>query len=101
MTWSDLGAAAPHAAAEELAVGGVVAWFEGRSELGPRALGHRSILADPRGADLREQINRLVKFREPFRPYAAAILWPEAIGSFESVTEDPFMLTVATLSASA
>lgn len=101
VTWSDLGAAAPHAAAEELAVGGVVAWFEGRSELGPRALGHRSILADPRGADLREQINRLVKFREPFRPYAAAILWPEAIGSFESVTEDPFMLTVATLSASA
>ncbi len=101
VTWSDLGAAAPHAAAEELAVGGVVAWFEGRSELGPRALGHRSILADPRGADLREQINRLVKFREPFRPYAAAILWSEAIGSFESVTEDPFMLTVATLSASA
>jgi carbamoyltransferase len=101
VSWEHLGADAPRVAAEELAAGGVIAWFEGRSELGPRALGHRSILADPRGADLRERMNRLVKLREPFRPYAAAILWPEAIDYFESVTQDPFMLTVAMLGASA
>lgn len=97
VTWEDLGQEAGSAAAAELSDGAVIAWFEGRSELGPRALGHRSILADPRGGDLRDRLNRLVKFREPFRPYAAAILWPEAVDFFESVTFDPFMLTVAVL----
>ena len=56
--------------AERLEAGDVVGWFQGRMELGPRALGHRSILADPRRAELREVLNARIKHREPFRPFA-------------------------------
>ncbi|MCF7982845.1 MAG: hypothetical protein K9L70_00425 [Thiohalocapsa sp.] len=56
-----------------LSAGQVVAWFQGRMELGPRALGNRSILADPRNPDMRQRINRLVKKREGFRPFAPAV----------------------------
>ena len=59
---------------EALAQGSVVGWFQGRFELGPRALGNRSILADPRREDMKERINEKVKFREPFRPFAPAAL---------------------------
>ncbi len=61
-------------AAEELARGRLVGWFRGRMELGPRALGARSILADPRHRDTREVLNRKIKHREPFRPFACCIL---------------------------
>ncbi len=61
------------AAADLLAAGKVVGWFQGRMEWGPRALGNRSILADPRAAAVRERVTRGVKMREPFRPFAAAI----------------------------
>jgi len=61
-------------AARLLADGNVVGWIQGRAEFGPRALGNRSILADPRRADVRERVNAIVKFREPFRPFAPAIL---------------------------
>ena len=74
--FEDLGsveAAADHAAAA-IAEGAVVAWFEGRFEWGPRSLGHRSILADPRGAEMQEVVNRRIKFRESFRPFAPAVL---------------------------
>ena len=55
-----------------LARGEVVGWFQGRFELGPRALGDRSIIADPRSAAMKERINEKIKFREPFRPFAPA-----------------------------
>lgn len=61
------------AAAERIAAGRVVAWWRGRMEFGPRALGHRSILADPGGPDMRERINGMVKMREAFRPFAPAV----------------------------
>ncbi|HZT46174.1 MAG TPA: carbamoyltransferase N-terminal domain-containing protein [Gaiellaceae bacterium] len=57
---------------DALAAGQVVGWFQGRFEFGPRALGNRSILADPRAAEMKERINEKIKFREPFRPFAPA-----------------------------
>ncbi len=57
-----------------LAAGKIVGWVQGRAEFGPRALGHRSILADPRAPDIKDRINQRVKFREEFRPFAPAIL---------------------------
>ncbi len=62
------------AVAERLAAGEVVGWMQGRFELGPRALGHRSILADPREPEAKDRLNRKVKFREPFRPFAPSVL---------------------------
>lgn len=60
--------------AKKLAEGKVVGWFEGNAEFGPRALGHRSILADPRKAEMKDIVNKKIKFREEFRPFAPAIL---------------------------
>jgi carbamoyltransferase len=82
-------------AAADLADGLIVGWFEGGSEFGPRALGHRSILCDPRGADMRTRLNDTVKFREPFRPYAASVLTEHVDRWFDMPVEDPFMLVVA------
>ena len=59
---------------DALTVGQVVGWFQGRFEWGPRALGHRSILADPRRADMKNIVNVKIKFREPFRPFAPSVL---------------------------
>lgn len=67
---------------EELEQGGVIAWFQGRSEIGPRALGHRSILADPRKKGLVRFINEIVKKRESFRPFAPSCLAEEASNWF-------------------
>ena len=78
--------------ARRLAEGRVVGWFEGRLEFGPRALGHRSILADPRRADMKDQLNARVKHREAFRPYGASVL-RERLGQwFEPDIDSPFML---------
>ncbi len=63
--------------------GKVVGWFQGRSEWGPRALGNRSILADPRRADMKEIVNTKIKFREPFRPFAPAVLVDRAADFFD------------------
>ena len=68
---------------EEIAEGGVIAWYRSRSEMGPRALGHRSILADPRKKGLVRFINELVKFRESFRPFAPSCLAEEAANWFD------------------
>jgi carbamoyltransferase len=57
-----------------IADGDVVGWFQGRMEFGPRALGNRSILADPRRADMKDILNRRIKYREPFRPFAPSVL---------------------------
>lgn len=70
----------------------VVGWFHGRMEFGPRALGARSILADPRGDDTRDRINALVKLREGFRPFAPAVLAESAAEHFKLDHESPFML---------
>jgi carbamoyltransferase len=67
--------------AQEIANGAVVAWFEGGAELGPRALGHRSFLADPRRIDLRERLNAEIKNRESFRPFAPVVL-SEAVSDY-------------------
>lgn len=68
---------APREAAEALASGAIVGWCQGPLELGPRALGHRSLLADPRRAEIRGELNRRVKHREAFRPFGASILAEE------------------------
>ncbi|WP_433528509.1 carbamoyltransferase family protein [Micromonospora sp. CA-263727] len=71
------------AVAELLEAGAVIGWFQGRMEFGPRALGNRSILADPRRAELRDRINGLVKMRESFRPFAPAVLAEHASEWFD------------------
>jgi carbamoyltransferase len=75
-----------------LADGKVVGWFQGRSEFGPRALGNRSILADPRSADMKDRLNARVKFRQAFRPFAPIVLAERAGEIFEGDEESPFML---------
>lgn len=77
-----------------LADGQVIAWFQGRSELGPRALGHRSILADPRRKDMRDHINYNVKEREWYRPLAPVVIEEEAKNFFEVNQSSPFMSIV-------
>lgn len=84
-----------HLVAERLAAGDVVGWFSGRMEFGPRALGHRSILADPRSTSVRERINRDVKRREDFRPFAPAVLAADAAHWFDLDAASPYMLLVA------
>ena len=85
-------ATSPHDVAELLAAGQVVAWFEGGSELGPRALGHRSILADARDPKMKDHLNGAVKFREGYRPYAPSILLEHAADWLELERPSPFML---------
>jgi carbamoyltransferase len=80
--------------AERIAGGAVVGWFQGRMEWGARALGNRSIVADPRRRDMRDVVNQKIKFREKFRPFAPSIL-EEAIDEyFVGAVPDPFMLHV-------
>jgi carbamoyltransferase len=84
-------------AVELLCDGKIIGWFDGGSELGPRALGQRSILCDPRRPDGKETLNRRVKMREAFRPFAPAVLLEEASNWFEfadTTPESPFMLRV-------
>ena len=80
------------AAAELLAQGRITGWFQGRAEVGPRALGNRSILADPRPDHMKDTINAEVKHREAFRPFAPSVLAEEAPTWFEPVAPSPFML---------
>ena len=74
--------------------GHVTGWYQGRSEWGPRALGHRSFLADPRRADIKEVINRKIKLREPFRPFAPSMLAEASERYFGKQHVAPFMITV-------
>ena len=79
-------------AARILARNAVIGWFQGRSEFGPRALGNRSILADPRTREMTDRVNSQVKHRQPFRPFAPVVLAEKAQEYFEGDTESPFML---------
>jgi carbamoyltransferase len=80
--------------AKMIADGAIVGWFHGRMEFGPRALGRRSFLADPRRADMRELLNEKVKLREWFRPLAPSMLEEASPGIFGIDHRDPFMVTV-------
>ena len=81
--------------AKDLADGKAVGWFSGRMEFGPRALGNRSILADPRSESMQKLLNLKVKYRESFRPFAPSILREDLSDWFEMDTDSPYMLLVA------
>ena len=81
-------------AARDIADGAVVGWFQGRMEFGPRALGNRSIVVDPRRADMKEILNDRIKKREPFRPFAPSILEEQVGDYFEQTHTAPTMLMV-------
>jgi carbamoyltransferase len=81
--------------AQLLAQGRVVGWFQGKMEFGPRALGNRSILADPRRADMRDIVNRKIKFRESFRPFAPSVPEEDAHEYFDISVPSPYMLLTA------
>jgi carbamoyltransferase len=81
--------------ADALAEGNAVGWFQGRMEFGPRALGARSILADPRSPSMQKMLNLKVKYRESFRPFAPSVLHEDVSDWFELYSESPYMLLVA------
>ena len=83
------------AAAEMLANGKILGWFQGRMEFGPRALGARSILADPRDPEMNAKVNNAVKFREWWRPFAPSLLAEVAGEYLVSATDSPFMVLTA------
>ena len=80
--------------AKIISKGNVVGWFQGRSEFGPRALGNRSILADPRNPKMQKKLNLKIKFREGFRPFAPSILEEDFDRVFNSKIKNPYMLLV-------
>jgi len=81
--------------ANELDQGSVIGWFNGRMEFGPRALGGRSIIGDPRNLKMQSVMNLKIKFRESFRPFAPSVLEEEVSNQFEMSTKSPYMLLVA------
>ena len=81
--------------AEELSKSKTVGWFQGRMEFGPRALGGRSILADPRSEKMQKELNLKIKFRESFRPFAPSVLREEVKNWFEIDYDSPYMLLVS------
>ena len=80
--------------AKSISEGNVVGWFQGRSEFGPRALGNRSILADPRNPEMQKKLNLKIKYREGFRPFAPSVLEEDYSDFFEGNTMSPYMLMV-------
>ena len=82
-------------AAKELSNKKTIGWFQGRMEYGPRALGSRSIIADPRSDEMQKELNLKVKFRESFRPFAPSILSEHAASWFELNHDSPYMLLVS------
>ncbi len=80
--------------ADEMLAGNVVGWFQGAAEWGPRALGNRSIVCDPRRTDMKEILNARIKHREAFRPFAPSVLGSACGDYFEQSYPDPFMLKV-------
>ena len=80
--------------------GNVVGWFQGRMEFGPRALGNRSILGDPRDKNMQSKMNLKIKFRESFRPFAPSVLFEKREEWFNLIAASPYMLTVNSLNPS-
>lgn len=85
--------------ATKLADGKVIGWFQGRMEYGPRALGNRSILGDPRNPEMQKKLNLKIKYREGFRPFAPSVLQEEIQDYFEIDRPSPYMLLVAPIRA--
>jgi carbamoyltransferase len=81
--------------AELLDEGNVVGWFQGRMEFGPRALGNRSILGDPRNKEMQKKLNLKIKYREGFRPFAPSVLFESAKEFFDLPVASPYMLLIA------
>ena len=81
--------------AKELSNSKTIGWFQGRMEFGPRALGGRSILADPRSEKMQKELNLKIKFRESFRPFAPSVLREEVSNWFELDYDSPYMLLVS------
>jgi len=81
--------------AQKIAEGQVVGWFQGRMEFGPRALGNRSVLGDPRNPEMQKRLNVKIKYREGFRPFAPAVLAENITDYFNLTTPSPYMLLVA------
>lgn len=86
-------------AAQALADGKILGWFQGRMEFGPRALGHRSFLADPRNGKMKEILNERIKQREPFRPFAPSMLQEATPRYFGASVDSPYMLLVLPVSS--
>ncbi len=84
--------------ATDLANGQAIGWFQGRMEFGPRALGGRSILGDPRSPEMQKNLNLKVKYRESFRPFAPSVLVEDLSEWFEITENSPYMLMVANVS---
>ncbi|MER5768950.1 carbamoyltransferase family protein [Streptomyces sp. NPDC001985] len=87
------------AVAEQLAEGKIAGWFQGRMEFGPRALGARSIVGDPRNPRMQSAMNLKIKFRESFRPFAPSVLARDAGEYFDLPQESPYMLVVSQVTA--
>ena len=85
--------------AASLAEGKVIGWFQGRMEYGPRALGNRSILGDPRNSEMQKKLNLKIKYREGFRPFAPSVLEEDIQTYFELDRPSPYMLLVAPVRA--
>src|SRR5580704_19434620 len=86
----------PAATADELlSQGKILGWYQGRMEFGPRALGSRSIIADPRDPEMNTKVNNAVKFREWWRPFAPSLKKEAAVEYLESVSDSPFMILTA------
>jgi len=83
---------------EALQDGKAVGWMQGRMEFGPRALGNRSIIADPRSPKIQKQLNLKIKYRESFRPFAPSVIFTQVNEWFDLVEESPYMLIVADVS---
>ena len=90
----DLPASLADVAARLVANGFILSWFQGRAEFGPRALGNRSIVADPRRPEMKDVLNARVKFREWYRPFAPSVLEDRCGDFFDSSTPSPYMLRV-------
>src|SRR5208282_1612598 len=85
---------------DALVAGQAVGWFQGRMEFGPRALGNRSILGDPRSSFMQKTLNLKVKYRESFRPFAPSVLREDVAEWFELDIDSPYMLLVANVAKS-
>ncbi len=85
----------PQKAADLIAEGNVVGWFQGKMEFGPRALGARSIIGDARNPEMQTKMNLKIKYRESFRPFAPSVLWDKALEWFDLTQESPYMLLVS------
>ena len=85
---------------DDLSSGEAIGWFQGRMEFGPRALGNRSIIGDPRSPEMQKNLNLKVKYRESFRPFAPSILKEDLVDWFDIDDDSPYMLLVANINKS-